>query len=379
MLRYAVIGGGIVGAALADRLAGEGASVTLLEQDRPGRATSRWSLAWLNAAAKTPEAYHRLNADGMRAWARLAAELDGAAWHRPVGNLQVADAARREQVEATVARARAWGYAARLVDRDEAAGIEPTLRLPDAPAQDLSLAWFPEEGYLLTEPLVERLVARARRHGARVRTGDAGRVTEIERSGGRVAAVRTAAGEPVPADVVVCCAGRWTSRVAAMAGLRVPLVDPEPPGSTAPGFVVRVGPVEHPPTRVLHTPRVHLRPHGPDTVHLEAGDVTADLHTPDAVQRELADTLLDRARLVVPSLREARVQEYRVCVRPMPADGMPVVGAVGAAPGLYVVVTHSGVTLAARLAELAARELLEEVRLPELEPYRNERFAEQVG
>ncbi|MCO5996882.1 NAD(P)/FAD-dependent oxidoreductase [Actinoallomurus rhizosphaericola] len=403
MLRYAVIGGGIVGAALADRLAGEGASVTLLEQDRPGRATSRWSLAWLNAAAKTPEAYHRLNADGMRAWARLAAELDGHAWYRPVGNLEVADAGRRDRLEATVTRARAWGYAARLVDRDEAAGIEPALRLPDAPARDLSFAWFPEEGYLLTEPLVERLVARARRRGARVHTGDAGRVTGLQRAGeaawgggterageagqvtgakgpgDRIIGVRTAAGDLVPADVVVCCAGRWTAGVAAMAGIRVPIVDPEPPGSTAPGFVVRVGPVEVPPTRVLHTPGVHLRPHGPHTVHLEAGDVTADLHTPEPVLRDLADTLLERARRVVPSLREARVQEYRVCVRPMPADGMPVAGAVGAVPGLYVVVTHSGVTLAAHLAELVTRELLEDVRLPELAPYRLERFTEDSG
>jgi glycine/D-amino acid oxidase-like deaminating enzyme len=374
-LRCVVIGGGIVGATLADRLAGEKATVVLLEQDRPGQATSRWSLAWLNAAAKAPEAYHRLNADGMRAWARLASELNGATWYRPVGNLQVAGTGRREQLEATVAWARTWGYAAHLVDRVEAVGIEPALRLPDAAPQDLRFAWFPEEGYLLTEPLVEQLVARARRRGAWVRTGDAGRVTGIERAGGRVTAVRTAAGERIPTDMVVCCAGRWTSEVAATAGVHVPMVDPEPPGSTAPAFVVRVGPAAPSPTRVLHTPDVHLRPHGPHTVHLEAGDITADLHTPEPVLNDLAHTLLNRARHVLPGLREARVQEYQVCVRPMPADGMPIVGAVDAVPGLYIAVTHSGVTLAARLAELATRELLEDVRLPQLEPYRIERFA----
>ncbi|MEU4895661.1 FAD-dependent oxidoreductase [Streptomyces sp. NPDC044780] len=374
MPRCVVIGSGIVGAALADRLAGEKAEVVLLEQGRPGQATSRWSLAWLNAAAKTPQAYHRLNADGMRAWARLATGLNGATWYRPVGNLRVADAGRREQLEATVARARAWGYAAHLVDREEAARIEPTVRLPDTASRNLSLAWFPQEGYLLTEPLVEQLVARARQRGASVRTGEAGRVTGIERVAGRVTAVRTADGERIPADTVVCCAGRWTSEVAAMAGIRVPMVDPTPPGSTAPGFVARVGPVEPSPTRVLHTPGVNLRPHGPRTVHLEAGDMTADLHTPETHLRDLAHTLLDRARQLLPGLSQARVQEYRVCVRPMPADGMPVVGTVEAVPGLYIVVTHSGVTLAARLAELVTRELLEDIRLPQLEPYRIERF-----
>jgi glycine/D-amino acid oxidase-like deaminating enzyme len=55
-----VIGAGVLGAAVAARLAGEGVRVTLLDQDHPGRATSRWSFAWLNsvrtAAGATLEA-----------------------------------------------------------------------------------------------------------------------------------------------------------------------------------------------------------------------------------------------------------------------------------------------------------------------------------
>ena len=52
------------------------------------------------------------------------------------------------------------------------------------------------------------------------------------------------------------------------------------------------------------------------------------------------DTLLDGAS----------VTGYRVCVRPMPADGRSVVGWLPGAEGVYVAVTHSGVTLAAHLA-----------------------------
>ena len=61
-----------------------------------------------------------------------------------------------------------WGYPAHLVDPAEAAALEPALRArPDAAA-----ALFPGEGYLLTEPLIARLVARAQSHGATVLTGD---------------------------------------------------------------------------------------------------------------------------------------------------------------------------------------------------------------
>ena len=40
--RCVVIGAGILGASVAARLAAAGLRVTLLDQDEPGRATSRW-------------------------------------------------------------------------------------------------------------------------------------------------------------------------------------------------------------------------------------------------------------------------------------------------------------------------------------------------
>jgi glycine/D-amino acid oxidase-like deaminating enzyme len=59
--RCAVIGAGVIGSCLALRLAEAGAEVTLLDQDEPGQATSKWSFAWLNSNDKAPRAYHELN------------------------------------------------------------------------------------------------------------------------------------------------------------------------------------------------------------------------------------------------------------------------------------------------------------------------------
>ena len=67
--------------------------------------------------------------------------------------------AGRAELAARVQRLAEWGYPARLIDAAEAVTIEPALQLswPQAAA-----AWFPEEAYLLTEPLIERLIGRAR-------------------------------------------------------------------------------------------------------------------------------------------------------------------------------------------------------------------------
>jgi len=87
-------------------------------------------------------------------------------------------------------------------------------------------------------------------------------------------------------------------------------------------------------------------------------------------------------------------------IRPMPADGIPIIGYVRAelpagspassltdqhpashtdaptAAGIYVCVVHPGVTLAAVVGRLAAEEILEGTRSPALEPCHPDRFLE---
>ena len=109
-------------------------------------------------------------------------------------------------------------------------------------------------------------------------------------------------------------------------------------------------------------------------------DPAVDLHTPEPELRRWARELLIRAQGVVGGLDDACVTGYRVCVRPMPADGQSIVGWLPGAPGVYVAVTHSGVTLGAHLAALISADLLGAdgpggADEAELAPYRPGRFA----
>jgi glycine/D-amino acid oxidase-like deaminating enzyme len=360
-----VIGAGVLGASVAARLARAGMQVTLLDQDEPGHGTSRWSFAWVNSNDKGPRPYHDLNHAGIRAWAELAPGLDGAAWYRPAGNLELATSdSGRAELSARVERLASWRYPVRLIDAAEAAELEPALLLPDPAA---TIAWFPGEAYLLTEPLIERLVAYLTSQGGTVLTADQGRVTGLNAGPGDTARIRTADGAVLEADEVVCCAGRWTPGLAALAGVAgtVPLVPWDTPGSPAPALVVRVGPAtpegpvtpEGPatpegPVRLIHTPQIALRPHSGGLLHLEAPDMPVDLHTPENELRRLAGQLLERARRTVRGLDQARVVAAQVCARPLPADEQSIVGRLPGAEWLYVAVTHSGVTLAAHLSRL---------------------------
>ena len=195
----------------------------------------------MNSNDKGPRPYHDLNHAGMRAWAELAPGLDGAAWYRPAGNLELATSASgRAELAARVERLASWGYPARLIDAAEAAELEPAL-LPPGP--DAAAAWFPGEAYLLTEPLIERLVARCRgprRHRADRRAGPR------DRPGRRPAdQVRTAAGAGARGGRDGLLRRALDPELAALAGApgTVPLVAWDTPGSPAPELVVRVGPV----------------------------------------------------------------------------------------------------------------------------------------
>ena len=77
----------------------------------------------------------------------------------------------------------------------------------------------------------------------------------------------------------------------------------------------------------------------------------------------------------MPALAGAELGVASLAVRPFPADGLPCVGWVdGPASGLYVCLTHSGITLAPLLAELAAGEVLGGPPSADLEPYRPARL-----
>ncbi|RAG82243.1 hypothetical protein DN069_28420 [Streptacidiphilus pinicola] len=372
-----IVGGGVLGASIASALASRSVRPILLDAAEPGQAASAATFAWVNAQKKSPESYFRLNHEGIGEYHRLAEAGVGKEWFHAVGNVEVAtDAESSAALDGLVEGLVARGYAAERITARRAAELEPFID----PDRVLDAAWFPAEGWVDTEQMVAGMLEHAVSAGATVRphTG----VTRFETAGARTRVVLES-GDEILADEVVCAAGAATQGLLAASGVEVPLVSEadtrlRAPGDeryTAIGGLADTAPLRRPLRRVLHTPDMGLRPTASGRVVMGGDGAGSRVPRTDAGVFGLGPMLLERARKTFPVLDGVPVERVRVGVRPMPADGRTVAGFTDAVPGLYTVVTHSGVTLAPYLARLVVDELMGDQTRSELADFRPGRFA----
>jgi sarcosine oxidase, subunit beta len=206
-----VIGGGIVGAAVAFHLARAGITdVVVVERDGLAGAASGKPIGGLRAQFSD-----RLNAllalRSLELYAELGADMD----HRRVGYLFLLREAKHvARFEAGVALQNDAGIPSVMLDADEARARCPGID-PDA---FVAAAFCPIDGHARPLDAAYAYAADARRRGARVVTGCA--VTGIEVRDGEIAAVATAQGT-VRTSTVVCAAGAWSREIGAMAGVEL--------------------------------------------------------------------------------------------------------------------------------------------------------------
>ena len=374
----AVIGAGILGAAIAWRLAARGRRVTLLERNQPGGGASSHSFAWINAGAKQPIGYHNLNRRSLEMWPRFAAAIGddgnpdsvGLRWGGKVSWETDADAAAA--LTARVRQLQSWGYPTRLVSASELAELEPALHLGPASAI-VAAEYSANEGQVEPQLVVAAALRRLSELDAAMLTGAA--VTGFASDGdGCIVAAQTTAGDVV-ADAFVLAAGTDTTALAALIGVKIPQ-------AASPGVVIRTTPL---PPLLPNVPIVYAPPLGDGRreIHLRQcadgrfmiGEGDQESLAEDDTQTH-ADDLLSRAACYLPGLAAASAIPVPVGWRPMPLDGYPALGFADEAPNLYIALTHSGVTLAPALSQLAAQEICDGARADAvLSPYRPHRFA----
>ena len=389
-----IVGGGILGASLAYELAKRTMRVTLLESHALASGTTGSGFAWINATSKDEDAaYHRLNADSVANYDALAQEWGAEALGlHGGGSLQWVNAEDSEGRKKLLRRAdvlQGLNYPIVLLSGREMRTLEPKVSF----SEDALGLFAPADRWLDAPRYVRFLASETQKRKGLIRQySPAVKFTlGITRS---INMVHTVAG-PISTPILIIAAGLQTPTL-------IEKITGDPDSSKVVPIHADAGLLIETPSgsaldsvhRVLYPPDsegLHLRPTpgGGLLFGSDDGD-RAVQSSPDAqisasaesmsggnIPQDISAALYYRVKRVLPNLfsnGDAAQYTPTICLRPMPADERPIVGAIPGVRGVFVLATHSGVTLAPALARALAEEICN-ARLPEqMLSYRPQRF-----
>ncbi len=360
--RIGVVGGGIIGASVAYHLVKRGADVTLFEKERPAAGATGNSFAWINAGfSKRPWAYYYLNRLGIESYRRLQHDLGGELDVQWGGSLQWHDnPASAQRLRAQVRAHQKWGYPINLVDQLEFERLSPNLIAENV----VTAAYGSAEGTVDPVHVVDVLLSKARAMGLKVESPC--EVTGLDIQWGRLRGVKTSKTD-VELDVLVVAAGVDTPRLAAMAGLDVPLKD-------SPGILAHTTPQSR------YLDQIALAPNGHIKQDVGGRIVTGATFsgTPEMKPtREQGESLLDNASQYLQQVKGAELEKVTIGWRVLPQDDYPIVGFDDGSPDIYLAAMHSGITMAPLMGRLISQEILDDTRIEMLQPFRLSRFREK--
>jgi glycine/D-amino acid oxidase-like deaminating enzyme len=342
-----VVGGGVVGGAIALGLARSGARVAVLDEGDVAFRASRgnFALVWVQSKGLGMPDYALWSRRSADDWHQLAAilaeEADiDVAYSQPGGFMlclsqdeldQRVDAMRR------LHNSRApTNFPYEVLDPDEAAR-----RLPGLGKDVVGGLYSPLDGHANSLKLFRALREAAARRGVDYRPN-----SPVERilshDGGFAVAgpwgeIRTAR--------VVLCAGLDNARLAPMVGLEAPV-------KPSKGQVIVTEKTEP----FLHNPMATLRQ--TDEGGVMIGDSQEDLGFDTVVRQPVLSVMAERAVRMFPRLGGLNVVRTWSALRVMSPDGFPIYDQSQANPGAFIVTCHSGVTLAANHALTLAPAIL---------------------
>jgi len=362
-VEIAIVGGGLVGGALAFGLRTLGARLALLDEGDVAYRASRgnFGLIWVQGKGLGLPAYGGWTQRSAREWPRLAAQLlettavDVAL--RQQGGLHVCLSAdelvsRARHMQALLAQPGFPRYPIEVLDR---AGV--AAKIGPVGHEVAGGTWSELDGDCNPLRLLRALhagvaaagCARLTDHGvSRIEPGEHDFILHTDR--GAIACER-----------VVLAAGLANARLAPMVGLAAPVT----PNKGQIVALERVRPF-------LPVPLGTLRQTDEGTVLI--GDAQQERGFDESLDTGVLSAMARRAAQVFPFLRDVRVTRAWAALRVMSPDGFPIYAQSRSHPGAFVVTCHSGVTLAAVHAEALAPAVGAGSLPPECAPFDVSRF-----
>ncbi len=358
--RVVIVGGGVIGCAIAFELAGRGHSVTVVERDLPGRAATWAAAGMLSPLGESPpnSTFATLARASLTAYPRflrdVTRETGLAVEFNAPGKLEVAF----DQAEAERLHALYVDNGLSFITPATALSLEPMLKRGIVGAVD-----FPGDALIDTRALGHALWQACEKRGVVFHLGE---TVEAVRSSGAIATGVTTTTGDINATAVVIAAGAWSADIEGLP-LRLPVMPVR-------GQMIALRCSTLPFQRLLQSERCYMIPRADGRV-LVGATVERVGFDPRTTAAGLHG-LLDAAIELVPALATAELNEFWTGFRPGTPDDLPILGADSSIAGLYYATGHyrNGILLAPITSRVIAD--LVEMKTPSfpLAEFRAERF-----
>lgn len=360
----AVIGGGVIGAALSRELLGADLSLVVIDAGAeipPASGAAAGMLAPSFEEGLGGEALYALSAESLSMWPSYAAALQTETGadidYRGDGILGVSlGSERTAEMERQCTSLKRRGANISMISGDEARELEPSLS-----KSVVAGMLAPEDAQV--DPV--KLLA-ALRKSIMARRGNviAQLVIQATCKGG-IWRLRLGDGEEITAERIIIATG---------AARRLQLkVLGEPPIFPVKGEALSLDAATAPFKRVIRGPGAYLCPKSGGRLVVGASEI---MHAEDlTVSDEAVISLRESAAQIAPVVSSFEEVTRWAGLRPSTPDGAPILGAAGA-HGVYFALGHhrNGVLLAPVSASLLASEILGRGRNSDLSPFRAARF-----
>ena len=366
-----VIGAGIVGVTIAFELVKKGANVTLIEKNSPASGASGHSFSWINATyPKRPYDYNLLSQLGISAYKSLETEIDlKIRWNGSLEWFREEKLQNILRTEIDNLKRYPTFTPINLITSDEAESLEPNVDFNHSS----TISYSESDGAIDTERAIQLILQSYKSYGGKIIYPC--QFKSFNKKNNKLISIDTTAGN-IQADYAIFACGINTDKELRINSSSIPTS----------GIIIKTKPMKNLFNRIIVGPGVHIHQQldgsvvigeqdGAPLNHFERLREKPNRFPSKEFEEMHIERIMNHAKIFTNGLEDIDIDHVSIGWRPLPKDGVPVIGRINSIQGVYVAMMHSGVSLAAVVSKLVSEEILEDKNNSLLDHFRPSRFA----